>query len=707
MPLNSCSFEFGDFRLSTDERVLFLHEKPVPITPKMLQLLFVLVENHGHIVEKADLMESVWAGSCVEDSNLTFTIRQLRKVLGDDRSDPKFIRTVPRRGYRFIADVRELPQNGKGTTPEKTKDPDPPGPPNFPIRSPFPRNYLFGVLLTGALLAAALFLYSWYPSDKSVRGETLPLRFEALAHSSTPVVAISPDGKYISFTLTTNGGQALWLRELSTRTNTRIVSAEDDVYFRSVKFSPDSGSVYFLRSYKGGPGHLDHVSLTGDLLESDILSGIESEFSIAPDGSRFSYYRRDGSKRFLLTAGRDGSSPQTVFESTGLITDNAFSPDGKSIAFASGQSDTGDRNFGVFIVDPQTGTVKPVSDFRWFYIRAIVWLPDQSGILVTGRTKNDEIQQVWKIAIPSGDVRQVTQSQNSLDVMSGTSDLSRLVFSITTQSADLYVGSMSGAGQDRLITRSSTGVAWTGNGELVSVSRSTGKNDIWLLDPGSGSERQLTSDDSNEANAAVSPDGRNIVFVSDRAGRNNLWRMNVDGSGVVQLTNGDGEQAPVFTTDGRFVLYDLMTDRSLWKIPIDGGNSLRVTAGPAFMVAVSPDGSRFAHFGRQNGKVKLFVKTFKEPERADEFDIPDGYSLSTERVAWTRDGRSVIFSVENAGLVANLWRQDLETRKCERLTNYESNEIFQFAISLHGSQYAINRGVWNHDIVLATGFDAQ
>jgi DNA-binding winged helix-turn-helix (wHTH) protein len=105
MSLEKNQFAFGDFVLDPDEKVLLRHGKSLPITPKIFQLLLVLVENHGHLVEKGFLMEKVWPDSFVEESNLTFSIRQLRKSLGDNKRAPRFIETVPRRGYRFIAEV--------------------------------------------------------------------------------------------------------------------------------------------------------------------------------------------------------------------------------------------------------------------------------------------------------------------------------------------------------------------------------------------------------------------------------------------------------------------------------------------------------------------------------------------------------------------------------------------------------------------------
>ncbi len=108
MLLETHNFEFGEFLLDAREKVLLRDGKPIPITPKAFQLLFLLVEKHGHLVEKNELMKSVWADSFVEEGNITFTIGLLRKLLEDNTKNPRFIETVPRRGYRFIADVRRV-----------------------------------------------------------------------------------------------------------------------------------------------------------------------------------------------------------------------------------------------------------------------------------------------------------------------------------------------------------------------------------------------------------------------------------------------------------------------------------------------------------------------------------------------------------------------------------------------------------------------
>jgi TolB-like protein/DNA-binding winged helix-turn-helix (wHTH) protein/Tfp pilus assembly protein PilF len=100
-------YEFGSYRLDHVERVLLRDGQPVTIPPKDLETLLVLVERAGHIVEKEELLEKVWPGVFVEEGNLARRIFNLRQVLGDSEDGRKYIETIPKRGYRFVAAVRE------------------------------------------------------------------------------------------------------------------------------------------------------------------------------------------------------------------------------------------------------------------------------------------------------------------------------------------------------------------------------------------------------------------------------------------------------------------------------------------------------------------------------------------------------------------------------------------------------------------------
>src|SRR5882672_6799264 len=98
-------YEFGRFRVKSDERVLLRGRDLVSLTPKAFDILLTLLENDGRIVHKDDLMKKVWPNTFVEEGNLTQNISLLRKALGESANGPQFIETVPRRGYRFVAPV--------------------------------------------------------------------------------------------------------------------------------------------------------------------------------------------------------------------------------------------------------------------------------------------------------------------------------------------------------------------------------------------------------------------------------------------------------------------------------------------------------------------------------------------------------------------------------------------------------------------------
>jgi len=104
-------YEFGPFRLDTAERLLLRNGEEVSLTPKIFDLLLVLVENGGRILEKDELMKAVWPDAMVEETNLTRNISTLRRALGEGQDTRKYIETIPWRGYRFVASVREIANN--------------------------------------------------------------------------------------------------------------------------------------------------------------------------------------------------------------------------------------------------------------------------------------------------------------------------------------------------------------------------------------------------------------------------------------------------------------------------------------------------------------------------------------------------------------------------------------------------------------------
>jgi len=103
-------YEFGPYRLDPEKRILLRDHEPIPLQMKAFETLLVLVRHSEEVVLKDDLMKTVWPDTFVEESNLTQNIFVLRKALGDEAGDRRYIVTIPGRGYRFVEKVRTLPK---------------------------------------------------------------------------------------------------------------------------------------------------------------------------------------------------------------------------------------------------------------------------------------------------------------------------------------------------------------------------------------------------------------------------------------------------------------------------------------------------------------------------------------------------------------------------------------------------------------------
>src|SRR5262249_16593847 len=105
-------YEFSNFRIDPEARVLLHDGKVAPLTPKLFDTLLGVGKRNEKGVTKDELIKFVWPDTFVEEGNLTQNISMLRKLLGESPDEPQYIETAPRRGYRFVADVKEVAEGG-------------------------------------------------------------------------------------------------------------------------------------------------------------------------------------------------------------------------------------------------------------------------------------------------------------------------------------------------------------------------------------------------------------------------------------------------------------------------------------------------------------------------------------------------------------------------------------------------------------------
>jgi TolB-like protein/DNA-binding winged helix-turn-helix (wHTH) protein/tetratricopeptide (TPR) repeat protein len=168
------SFEFGPFRLIPEESQLLRDGEPVSLTPKSFDLLVVLVQNAGHLVEKGELLNLVWPDSFVEEANLSVKMSELRRALGTASDGSQYIETIPRRGYRFVASVTD----GGGIVTDAPDEQALPAPKAVPVL--FTQWWIF-LLIAIPLIFAALVALNVRGARDRLFGATTPHTIRSLA----------------------------------------------------------------------------------------------------------------------------------------------------------------------------------------------------------------------------------------------------------------------------------------------------------------------------------------------------------------------------------------------------------------------------------------------------------------------------------------------------------------------------------------------
>jgi len=292
------SYDFGRFRLKTAERVLLREGEPVPLTPKVFDILITLVENRGRVVEKDDLMKKVWPSTFVEEGNLTQNVSLLRKALGESAGGGQFIETVPRRGYRFVAQISESwgeYQKNQSTTPAVKEEvsaavgngngqyqqfvssaktaPAPPesslsaGVTTSSITSRFaPLNNRFGVAVTAVVVVLAIAGFAYF-NGRSKAGVLSPDAIQSIAVLPFIDEAGDADAEYINDKI----AESL-INSLSKIPQLRVVPRSVVASYKGKQIDPRQiGKDLNVRAVVTGRmrRHGDIISIQADLIDLD------------------------------------------------------------------------------------------------------------------------------------------------------------------------------------------------------------------------------------------------------------------------------------------------------------------------------------------------------------------------------------------------------------------------------------------------------
>ncbi len=528
-------------------------------------------------------------------------------------------------------------------------------------------------------------------------------------------LTISPDGKYVVCAAGDAKQQAsLWLRQVSTNSLVRIVPPENGVYLATT-FSPDGEMIYYVATLERNQfvPTLYRIPVLGGT-STKILDRVSSAVALSHDGKQFAFVRRNQEDVALMVANANGSGePKTIATSK---QPNAFStsgpswsPDGKRIA--CGMTNGGTST--VVEVPIDGGDPKPIGSEKWASVGRVIWLADNSGLIITARPEFSSIgTQIWFLPYAGGPARRITNDLNgygevSLGLTADSGTIATLQQVISSSIWITRPNEDERQAQQILKTNlPSETMAWTPDGRIVYASR-TGENwDIWTANQDGSAPKQLTADAFIDKQPAVSGDGRYVVFQSNRSGNRNIWRMDLDGSNPKQLTEGVSEDAePVCSPDGRFVVFTSARSGklALWKVGIDGGTPSQLTDRASQFPSISPDGKSIAYFyndEQANNQPKLSIIPFEGGEQAKTIDL--ARTAQPLGFAWMPDGRSVAYLASDSGNF-NVWSQPVDGTAARQLTNFKSDLIDSFAISRDG-KIAVFRVSATRDVVLIKDF---
>ena len=719
------SYEFGDFRVDSVERVLMRGGELVPLTPKVFDILLLLVENNGHVVEKETLLKEIWPGTFVEEGSLTQNISVLRKVLGDTGSGRQFIQTIPRRGYRFVGRVDQVIDNGDELIIEEHSlsrvvverqgdDPEPPA--SFAPRVVAtartvsntsaenrrrPRTLYAG--LVSLLIMIAVAGFGWRFHLRS-RPAAAPFSFEnysweKLSSDDSTGGGISPDGEFLIYlTGDSNGNWSVRQRRLASLESVTILSRVTSNLWGGALSHDSSFFFYILADQNRDTGTLYKVSVLGGTPRK-ILERINGGPSLSPDDQRVAFMRANftpGASAVITASANDGSDEQVVHvNSSGLEVYGAiWFPDGSRLLGINVDRRAEGKFWSLVEIPARGGPVKQVSQPQRQHFWWDAWLPDGSGVVMIASDPISGKQQLYLISYPDGSMQRITNDLNSYAGISISTDGKKLVTNQVERQTRVFVAAPNDLNNpvnvaDCCVDR----VAWTPDGRIVYDIFERGKWHLWIMNADGTNPQQLSPDNVLDWSPSVSRDGRFLVFLSSRSGHREIWRTDLDGRSPFQITRTDGEiWLPRITPDGQKVYFSQYT-AGKWRVArtsIDGGEPEPVAVEASDLWDLSPDGKSLAYsfFDEKTGRWQVAVRPLESNEQIRTFDF-----APLDVLVWTPDGAGLVYKLSTGpNPKTTLWRQPVAGGKSQPFAGVSPETIYSANWSPGGEKLAFIRG---------------
>ena len=722
--LNSSIFRFSDVEVHERELHIRRNGDVLPVEPKAFRVLLHLLRNPGRLVPKDELLDAGWGDIAVTENSLARNIALLRRLLGDDPRNPRYIETVSTVGYRFVSPV-EVKEGATGTsipaieettrvgnTDQRAGFDIPQSTVDHAVRRKWQKSWLAVVVILavgGIVLSIGRYLWPRRQPFQKIRIEMI----QPTVTGNQMLSAISRDGRFVAYASGNSpdcyeGGkhESLWIAQMK-GVAVQIVPP-DKVHYTGLAFSPDGDFLYFVRCRKDISSRLSALYKIPPLggRAQRLIDDIEGTVTFSPDGKQLAFVRNSPNTQNnseLIVANKDGGGEKLIARGSvgALINSPAWSPDGKTIAFA--KIDQGE-NHRLIEVPVKGGPERFLSNHRWAGINSLVWLSDGSGLIVAGADEVGEHLQIHYVSPVTGEVNRLTNDMDSYHGLSLTADSSLMAAVQLDRPSDIWVGTLTNP--DKVSPISSGGRAmwpvWTPDGGIAYVAEEGARNNLWRMQADGSNSRPLTMETLGRTLwPRISPDGRYITFSRSGTGGWHLWRVDIDGNNPLQLTRDahEGYTDTNFSPDGKWVVFAKNWDNGvggIWKISIDGGDPILVAKGFVDCPVVSPDGKKIAYNYWDEKTVPsrgVAIMAFEGGPPIRRLDVP------ADALAWTPDGHSLLLGREKDG-VWNLWIQSLVGGPSRQITHFDVGAVDSFDLSKDGKRLVMSHFTESSHVVL-------
>ena len=562
------TLRFGSFAADLHTGELRKDDRPVKLQPQPFKLLVLLASRPGELVTREEIQKELWSDDTFVDfeHGINYCIKEIRTALGDGADRPRFVQTVPRRGYRFIAEV-------KAETPvrEELKATEEPGEVSeSPVASTtsstkrWPLLAVFTVVVIASVIGTYL---PTRPARESGEAQLAPMKgtFTQITSEAGAEYfpSLSPDGKFVVYVSGASGNLDLYMLRVG---GEKAINLTEDcpVDDTQPSFSPDGDRIAFRSERDGGGIYL--MGATGESARRLTDFGYNPVWS--PHGEEIVFateiIRANPGSRY--TQSQLWAANTVTGEKRPVVTDMDAvqphcSPKGHRIAFWGYDKHSTERD--IWTLPTGGGEIVPVTNdaaVDW----NPVWSPDGNYLYFSsdrGGTLN-----LWRVQIDEesgkvlGQLEPVTAGVGATaQHISFSEDGQRLAYSAITGTDGLHkvtfdpsTGTVTN--QPVTILESSLSLSHpdpSPNGKWIVFALEGKWEDIAIVRTNGTGFRKLTDDPHRDRIPRWSPDGKKIAFYSDRGGSFDIWAIHPDGSELQPLTESRYTMAhPIWSPDG-------------------------------------------------------------------------------------------------------------------------------------------------------------